>query len=756
MEGTAVATDIRCFAGSVGLLIDRTSHREQVLSTVWLLDDNKAATCAHSMLLFTEFLGALKVRFPATGEERGIVSAHFHPKFRRRTTTQMAQQALIDSTPMLPLQKHNAVVLALSHSLPNLPTEVVIEVNRRVTPPAPPRDHGMGGSLSEIDLALVIQTITNARKEGLLILSDERNRTIARIFCQEGKVVHAQLESLINEMALYQIVSMKLDGSFYFCSTPDSNMQGVTAIARPAESLLLEAHRRMDELAKLKERLGGRLGDGDGLWARTDPHIKLNMLAPEVQEAAKALWPLLDGAIPASQLWRIARLDDYAVFSALVELLRTGQIEDRSHESIKFTMKTAALPVGAQTPLSPWDSISSLVVDPSGRPLIKTGSLLGSLRAQDPNHLVHNLALLPESAGSPLFKNGLVIGMHCGGLPPDPGAGAADNSNLQQMLWIDSILQCLTEGSDVELARKLSKTGLEIPKPGESKRPDPGCREVARINCPKCGASSLESARFCKTCGQKLIQEIQYQPKRSEGQARASGGSSWKAALASFAVLITLLGAAVGALMCLPASPNIVPVEYVSVPETPWIKVVAMLAKKPTAEERGGFAELPKSAEAEHGDIMYLKVNPEESGYVYILWKETSSPTAKMLYPITDKDDNAQLGGEEFTCPRVIGEQLADKNVEVNVFALGPPAGVDTCIAISSPTGSTLQSQSTLKKETNVRESPAINSVYEKADAFLSNWPFEGVLVDAKMLGEGIFKDPDKRVYLTRLKIAHH
>src|SRR5262249_24753930 len=151
-----------------GVIIDRTSSNDEILATCWLIDDDKVATTAHSIILFSDYLEALKIRFPCSGEERGVSKALFHPRFSRSSTTQMATQAMTEYIPQVSLQKNNAVVLVTRPTLPDLSIDTIAKLIQKNSVPQAALEQGMGGSLAELDLAMVLQTITNARKEGIL------------------------------------------------------------------------------------------------------------------------------------------------------------------------------------------------------------------------------------------------------------------------------------------------------------------------------------------------------------------------------------------------------------------------------------------------------------------------------------------------------------------------------------------------------------------------------------------------------------
>ncbi|MBA3992582.1 MAG: hypothetical protein C0469_03585 [Cyanobacteria bacterium DS2.3.42] len=747
------------------------------------MDQDKVATTAHSIILFTDHLEALKIRFPCSGEERGVTKALFHPRFSRSSTTQMATQAMTDYIPQVSLQKNNAVVLVTRPTLPDLGIDTIAKLIQKNSVPQASIEQGMGGSLAELDLAMVLQTITNARKEGILVITDERNRTIARIFCQDGKVLHAQYGGLINEYALYQIFEAKLDGNFHFRSAKQPDWLSARPIHRPAEMLLLESHRRYDELPKLQHEVGGP----EALWLRVSPELNTTRLSGDSLERAKAIWPVLDGTTPANQLWRVAGLDDYAVFQTLVELRQGSQIHDQQPPKGPYSRKAEPIPVAVQVQLKPYDEIESLTVDVNdGKPFVRKGSLLGSLREADPNHLVHNLVLPPEAAGCPMFKDGHVIGMHCGSLPPEPET--SDGTRLQQMLWVDVIMQCLIQGGEAPLARKLSQSAMDIPKsaPG-APVPKAGCTEVARVNCSKCGASHLESSRFCKTCGQKLISDIDFKPR--------------KAAFVNSTLIMVLLMLAIGAggVMVLARAPQpiIIDTAYVMKPELPWVKLEGKF-NDPRKGRDKVFQTYKPGEILSNGQNFYMKVSVDEPSYVYVFHQSSSGVDIDTLFPPSQEDLAKEKAAESksapgakgapaakpapvgpvrkhptefllqrddfFTCPAGLetnfanGDVKQELNVQQGCYGLAGAPGAETMIVLSSHYPITFYG-----------DQDAVNAFFKKASAVLDQYELDsGIEIDSDLLKPGMVA-VEKRssgtsatpvhqrnsVFLTRLAVRH-
>jgi hypothetical protein len=479
--------EIAKYATSVGMLVDRCVRREEPFGTVWMVEQNKVVTCAHLVVLYLEDLNALKVSFPATGQDWEVRDVDFHPRFDIKTANELSQRSLSQPVPALALQDHNLAVLTLSRSLVELTTDFMTTFNKKLSMTPMPRMKGLGGSVDELGLALVIQTMTASRKDGLLVLSDERNRPVAKLFCREGAVLYAKYGKLINEAAVYQMFCHQVTGQFLFQTASKPDWQVSAVMSRPTESLLLEAHRRMDEVPRVLTELGG---DGT-CYARATEILDEQALNPEVQIYARRIWPHLDGGVSIDRLWDIVCLDSYTVYVTLAELLSTRQIAQVPLNTDDL-MPMRPLEMSPASFLAPWDEISNLTIHPTvGVPQIRQGNLIGLLRPNDPWHLLHSIALPYQAAGSPIFKGSQVIGMHCGMLPLDPRLHALPQ-HLHQMLWCESIAQCL--------GGKVSNR----PSKGTGGLARPADKEHNKIECPKCKALMIRHAKFCGTCGNRL------------------------------------------------------------------------------------------------------------------------------------------------------------------------------------------------------------------------------------------------------------
>lgn len=756
-------TGLASMAGAIGLLIDRSGEQEQILGSVWLIDSNKVATCAHLITLYGDKLQALKVYFPALKQSHGISQALFHPKFNRKYSAKLASDGLWDSFTNMHLQNYNAVVLTLTPQLAALSDHEKQAVNQSLTVAAPQIEQGLGGNLADIDFYLVLQTITNARKEGVVIISDTRNRPVARLFCQAGRIAHAIYKNLNNELAVYQMVQAHLKGNFFFQVKSQPDWPVERQIARPPEMLLLEAHRRMDEM----ERFLGALGGPDAIYVRAVPWMNDGILPAEVAETARNLWPHLDGTLPIADLWQVVNVDNYAVYNAMTELFKTRQIENID-DNTEFSpppvsqLKAEPLQLVPQIELIPGDPIENLCVDHRrGHPRIRSGFLLGSLLSDDPYHLLHNIPLLPESCGSPMFKKGVVIGLHCGALPPAPELDENEGA-MQQMLWSECIIECLHDGGEVELAKRLSSTGTEIAKkltmsgiyvsggysaesgarisdgntatvpgissgtnsgttadsnsgtnPGTNAGEDlsvgtisgattdvpslnsgtisgtttgavyrptqSGCREVARVHCSKCGKTSLDAARFCKSCGQRLFQDVQYKPPR-----RVFTQAPLVVTTMCFFVAVLL-----GIFLMAPVKPQFLATHLSYIPDEPWVQVNIFGVNK-LAHEAPQWRPVPDGAALNDNVQVYLDLKASQDCYLYVLSdlpkskSKDNTADAAIQFPEGKSPEKMLKKGDHFTIPKETIKEGMFNGVK-GFFLNGLTTGAgDTTILIAS------------------------------------------------------------------------
>jgi hypothetical protein len=445
--------NLNSFCRSIGLIYDRTAPGAPPIGSTFLVADKKVASLASIALPYAVTPQALRVIFPSTEREFGVSAVHLHPRFDRSLTQETALHGTLGNGPEAALQKFNCSILELADKLQEVTTAQIEQVSQALRYPLSLTDENFRGSLTEIELPLVIQTLNNAKREGILYICDDMYRPIAQIFCQGGKVLAAKYRSLMNETAIYQIVEKHLAGRFAFRACKPPIWMPAQTINRSTDMLLIEAMRRQDENINFKKKLSTT----EYLFVRAYKQLYMENIAEEFRQAVELIWRVLDGTVPAEDLWNLVPLDDYSILAALNEMYASNQcmrvplagtmqfaipkMPDESYAPAFF--QTVPLPLGLQLPLNAFDTMSSIAIDPNdSKPRVKVGALLGAIDPYDATHLLHDIPLLPWASGSPLIKDDLVIGMHCGVVP---NSSNADNSFgvLQQMLWCDSIEEIL-------------------------------------------------------------------------------------------------------------------------------------------------------------------------------------------------------------------------------------------------------------------------------------------------------------------------
>jgi hypothetical protein len=105
------------------------------------------------------------------------------------------------------------------------------------------------GSLAELHLPDIIQLISVSGKTGVFHLTDGTHR--GQIFLHEGKIVHAQMEEIAGEEAVFALAIWN-QGEFRFEPGVATDARTIT---KNNTNLLMEAARRLDEWRVLSKKI---------------------------------------------------------------------------------------------------------------------------------------------------------------------------------------------------------------------------------------------------------------------------------------------------------------------------------------------------------------------------------------------------------------------------------------------------------------------------------------------------------------------
>lgn len=107
------------------------------------------------------------------------------------------------------------------------------------------------GSLSSINLADIIQLVSNSRQTGRFAIT-RANGQKGAIYLKAGEIVHAEADEFKGEDAIFTLISWD-NGEFVF---EDGVSETESSVIRPITSLLMEAARRIDEWKLLRKKIG--------------------------------------------------------------------------------------------------------------------------------------------------------------------------------------------------------------------------------------------------------------------------------------------------------------------------------------------------------------------------------------------------------------------------------------------------------------------------------------------------------------------
>jgi hypothetical protein len=107
------------------------------------------------------------------------------------------------------------------------------------------------GSLDSVNLADIMQLVSNSRQSGRFVLTRDGGNT-GYIILKNGEMIHSEVENFIGEDAVFTLIAWD-KGEFVF---EKGDFDAETTIKRSVTSLLMEAARRIDEWKLLRKKIG--------------------------------------------------------------------------------------------------------------------------------------------------------------------------------------------------------------------------------------------------------------------------------------------------------------------------------------------------------------------------------------------------------------------------------------------------------------------------------------------------------------------
>ncbi len=215
------------------------------------------------------------------------------------------------------------------------------------------------GSLADMGLVDLLQTIDVSRKAGVLQLSSGEKR--GAIYFHEGRVIDAELGELTGEAAIYRFLVWS-EGQF---ELDFRDVRREDRIGVSTQGLLMEGMRRLDEWGRLQEQLPslGTVFDVS--------HEELSQRLAEIPDEINEVLRLFDGRRSLSQVLDASFGDDLTTLNAVSKLYFEGFIivretpAEEPEEQFPDDMQIGAsdgpfdvVPAPTEQELAPWAPVS--------------------------------------------------------------------------------------------------------------------------------------------------------------------------------------------------------------------------------------------------------------------------------------------------------------------------------------------------------------------------------------------------------------
>ena len=173
------------------------------------------------------------------------------------------------------------------------------------------------GSLEDMGLVDLLQTIDLSRKSGVLKLSSGPRR--GTVMFAEGRVIEAELGKLTGEAAIYRFLLWN-EGSF---EIEFGEARGEDKLGISTQALLMEGVRRLDEWGRLQEQL-------PGLHAVLEvDHVELMQRLGEIPDELNIVLRAFDAQRDLAEVLEVAAGDDLVTLTAISKLFFDGFLRVR-------------------------------------------------------------------------------------------------------------------------------------------------------------------------------------------------------------------------------------------------------------------------------------------------------------------------------------------------------------------------------------------------------------------------------------------
>lgn len=490
------------FAHATGFIYDRTITPRKMLGQCFIVSKSRAVSTANNLYNYSEAPWALEIYFPHPDVTIGIKSIAIHNDFDRREARNYYLQQTGSPLDVPPVLLNDLATIVMDSQLQELQPDKVAELNRALSIPFSSQGVEASGNVRGTELFSVINSVLEARREGLLTLYDKRNIPLARLQIGEGTILKAHYRAMIGEMAFAELVYRKPAEGFSFQPNATFNWGGVRDITVPTEQLIQEAVRRANEVPQIVNYLSST--GMEARFQRSVDQMNAENVSENIRWFVELLWSALDGYITVDRLPERLGVDTYTILQALRELVNKGYVALLNRASPFPCNGQLGTPLVSHTDfdINPGDSVTAFYLDPlSGAATWQQGTFFGVSSVLQPKNLLHTIPILPGAAGALILKNYKLVGVHGGAIAPKPGQ---DNQRLFQMMWIGALLdmsarklRTAQDGAEEEVDGIAGlRTKLESDTAAAT-------GDKAALQCPNCMSFNAKPGP-CITCGTEI------------------------------------------------------------------------------------------------------------------------------------------------------------------------------------------------------------------------------------------------------------
>jgi hypothetical protein len=219
-----------------------------------------------------------------------------------------------------------AVILKLSKSastdlqakFPRLAQELNRVAQKRDTGRSAFLAPGLQGNTAFFDLPTVIQAVATSRQSGTLNIFATPSKPSATLLFYTGHLVSAEFKHLVGEEAVFELLSSPDSADFAFarCNDGEIDESRRQTTIRAIERLLIEGSRRVDELAKIFNVVGGPT-----MTFSTNKELKTQELSEGSRELAPRVWKLIELDLTVEEMFPLINTDRYTILHILSEML---------------------------------------------------------------------------------------------------------------------------------------------------------------------------------------------------------------------------------------------------------------------------------------------------------------------------------------------------------------------------------------------------------------------------------------------------